>query len=415
MRAARILLACALAMPLPAAAQSLAIVHAKAWTLQSDQPVDDATILVTDGKIVSVRGAGPVPAGMPTIDAKGQPVTPGFANAATQLGLTEVSSASDTRDVASNDAGAGASFDIRYALNGNSALVELARGDGLTRALSYPSPSDVPPFSGEAAMIRLREGVDILDRASAAMFVVIGGGTSPLGSRAAQWQRLRDAFDEAKSNGATSSGDDKPLLSRRDAVAVRAVLSGMQPLGIVTHRESDIREAIRLAADYRIKVVIVGGAEAWRAAPALAAAHIPVILDPQANMPASFDQLGARRDNAAILARAGVTIAFGLTGGVINFTYNAGVALREGAGLAVAGGLPYATALRAATVNPITIWGGRGAGTMAPGSDADLVVWDGDPLEPLTQPVAMVIEGRRVSTRTRQDALVERYLERAKP
>src|SRR5258706_730964 len=201
-----LMLAGAAAMPSAATAQSLAIVHAKAWTMQSATPVPNATIVVEDGRILSVREAGVVPPGVQVIDAAGMPVTPGFMNAATQIGLIEVIAAQETRDTAApagKDARRGAlgpSFDISFALNGNSALVALARADGLTSALSFPSVSGVAPFAGQAAIVRLRDGADILDRARTAMFVVIGGGAwdKAAESRAAQWQLLRGELDEAR-------------------------------------------------------------------------------------------------------------------------------------------------------------------------------------------------------------------------
>jgi len=401
----------ALIAAIPAVAEPIAIIHAKAWTMQSAAPIGDATIVVDKGKVVSVQAGGAVPAGATVIDAAGQNVTPGVMNAATQVGLVEVSSADDTRDAAATGGTLGASFDVSAALNGNSALVDVARSDGMSRALIYPGASENVPFSGEAATIRLREGADILDRERVALFAVIGGNAwrKAAASRAAQWGILRAALDEARVPGTPSS--DQAILNRRDIVAVRQVLAGTIPLAIMTNRESDVRAAIKLAGDYHIRVVIVGGAEAWRAADALAAAHIAVVLDPDANLPNTFDQLGTRQDNAVILAHAGVTIAFGRVGGALQENYNAGLAVREGAGIAVSNGLPYGEALKAITVNPMAIWRpGLAAGAIAAGQDADLVVWDGDPLEPSTNAVAMLIEGRQVSLDNRQAALARRYL-----
>jgi imidazolonepropionase-like amidohydrolase len=193
-----------------------------------------------------------------------------------------------------------------------------------------------------------------------------------------------------------------------------AVLAGQTPLAIFTDRESDIREAIRFAHDFPVHVIIVGGAEAWRAADALAVAHIPVVLDPQANMPTSFDALGNRLDAPAILQRAGVTVAFGMAGGSIEASYNAGLDLREGAGLAVANGLPYIEALKAITVNGHRLWG-AGEGTLSVGQPADLVIWDGDPLEPSTNATVVLIDGQPASTDNRQRALEQRYLSLATP
>lgn len=413
MRALAALIALAVA---PASAQTIAVIHAEAWTMESDAPVRDATIVIADGRIVSVTAGGDAPGDAIVIDARGKPVTPGLVNGATQVGLVEVASAEDTRDQASQDE-RNAGFDVSRALNGNSTLVDLARADGITRALIYPSPSRTPPFSGEPSIARFRDGVDILDRADVAVYAVIGGGAwDRIGSRAAQWTLLRKALTDAKRGAGQADGEKKkkdrdggkPDGRRAGEELIRAVVSGDLPLAIQTHRESDIRQAVQLVGDFGIRVIIVGGAEAWRAADALAAAKVAVVLDPQANLPGTFDQLGVRQDNATILARAGVPIALGMVGGPIHLTYNAGLALREGAGLAVANGLPYADALRAVTVNPLAIWG-RGGGMLTPGSDADLVVWDGDPLEPSTNAVTVIIEGRQASSRSRQDLLAERY------
>jgi imidazolonepropionase-like amidohydrolase len=396
-----------------AAAQPIAIVHARAWTMDAPLPVEDATIVIDGPRIVSVQAHAAAPAGATVIDAAGHPVTPGLMNAATQIGLTEVSSAAGTRDLAAPGGDLGAAFDVSRGLNPDSVLVELARSDGLTRAVSFPNGSGAAPYDGLAAALRLRDGPDILDHAGAALFVTIGGNAWPkLGARGAQWQVLRLALEKARPVAA-EKGADKPPTG--GAAVLRRVLAGELPLAILTHRESDIRQAIQLAADFHVRVVIVGAAEAWRCADALAAAHIPVVLDPDSNLPYTFDQLGARQTNAAILAKAGVTVAFGLVGAALEENYNAGLALREGAGIAVSNGLPYLEGLKAITVNPLAIYEpGAAAGRLAPGQAADVVVWDGDPLEPSTNATAVIVDGRPAHLKTRQDALAERYLDPAR-
>ncbi|WP_265270421.1 amidohydrolase family protein [Sphingomonas lycopersici] len=397
----RTLLAASLvACALPAAAQTLAIVHARTWTMTANAPVEDATILIDERTIVSVVPGGAVPSGVRTIDATGKLVTPGLVNAASQIGLVEVSSAPDTRDT-SDKGPLGASFDVSRALNGNSALVSLARADGMTRGVSFPAASSSIPFAGLAAMVRLRDGADILDRAAVAEFVVIGG-TSENRSRAAQWQRLREALGDVRQKVAAGMGVEG------DLAPLGRVLGGELPLAIMTNRESDVRQAIGLVRDFGVRAVIVGGAEAWRVASELAAAHIMVVVDSQANLPETFDRLGLRQDNAAILARAGVPIAFGMVGGKLEYNYNAGLNLREDAGLAVAAGLPYRAALEALTVNPLGAFGIAG-GKLEAGAEADLVIWDGDPLELSTNALAVIVEGRESSLENRQSRLVDRY------
>src|SRR3546814_16727673 len=97
--------AIALAIAAPASAQSLAIIHAEAWTMESDTPVPDATILVDGRRIVSVTPGGEVRAGVRTLEARGKPVTPGFVKGATQIGMVEIWGSADTVENATRDAG----------------------------------------------------------------------------------------------------------------------------------------------------------------------------------------------------------------------------------------------------------------------------------------------------------------------
>ncbi|GFE79119.1 amidohydrolase [Steroidobacter agaridevorans] len=384
-------------------AQNVAIVNAKAWTLATDTPTDNATIVINDGKIASVSVATPAPPGIRVIDAGGKIVTPGLMHPATRLGLIEVSSAAETVDHAAKAGAPGAGFDVQYAINPNSVLIDLARADGVTRSLSYPSSSNTPPFAGSASLLHLFDGGDVVEQARVAVFVTISNrsANSTVGSRAAQWQLLRAALDTAKAA--------KPTLNRTaDSTALEAVVQGKAPLAISTNRESDLRQAIRLASDYGIRVVIVGGAEAWRVADELAAAKIAVIVEPMSNLPSSFDELGSRLDNPALLRKAGVTVAMSLDGVQ---SYNAGLSIREGAGLAVANGLPYVDGLRSIITAPAEIWGVADRfGTLASSKDADVVIWDGDPLEPSSAPTTVLVQGREVSLTTRQTELRDRYM-----
>jgi len=173
-------------------------------------------------------------------------------------------------------------------------------------------------------------------------------------------------------------------------------------------RAADILQAVEFAAGHGIRAVISGGAEAWMVADRLAEAGVPVVLDPLLNLPADFDSVGARLDNAAILHAAGVLVAF--TG---SDTHNAR-RLRQLAGNAVAAGLPYEAGLAALTVNPATIFEpGDYSGTLEPGSRADLVVWSGDPLEVTSAADQVVIDGVPIEMVSRQTLLLERYLEAA--
>lgn len=384
-------------------AQNITIVNAKAWTLTADAPIDNATIVITDGKISSVNAATPAPAGVRVIDARGKIVTPGLMHPATRLGLIEVSSAAETVDHAAKAGAPGAGFDVQYAVNPNSVLIDLARADGVTRALSYPSSSNTPPFAGSASLLHLFDSGDVVEQARVAVFVTISNrsANSTVGSRSAQWQLLRAALDTAKAASPSAT-------RTADSIALESIVQSRTPLAISTNRESDLRQAIRLARDYGIRVVIVGGAEAWRVADQLAAAKIAVIVEPMSNLPASFDELGARLDNAALLRKAGVTIAMSQDGVQ---SYNAGLSIREGAGLAVANGLPYVDGLRSIITAPAEIWGVADRfGSLAPGKDADVVIWNGDPLEPSSAPTTVLVQGREVSLTTRQTELRDRYM-----
>lgn len=393
----------------PVAAQTFAITNAHLLTPGPVGEVENGTVLVRDGRISAAGSNVAVPAGVRTIDAKGAIVTPGLIAVNTALGLLEVSSVDGSVDNKTHNSGISASFDVQYGLNPDSTLIPIARLGGVTHAVVMPDYDDSDkerelPFAGRAALISLGEGAAILHRPGVGMMLELGedGAARIGGSRAAEFVQLRQIFDLARQ----APRDEYPFeLSQADVAALKPVLAGTMPLIVVAHRASDIQQVLKLARDYKLKIILSGAEEAWRVADEIATARIPVLINPTSNIPSNFDMLGASLQNASILKAAGVEIAIGGN--------DAGHRVREmryNAGLAVSRGLPYAAGIEALTLAPARIFGvADQMGSIAPGKAADIVIWDGDPLEPLTQPTAIFIAGKEQPLTSRATELGKRY------
>jgi imidazolonepropionase-like amidohydrolase len=172
-------------------------------------------------------------------------------------------------------------------------------------------------------------------------------------------------------------------------------------------RAADIKKVVTAFSAYPdLRLILAGAAEAWKVAALLSRQNIPVLINVMDNLPKNFDRLGARLDQATLLAEAGVTFAF-LSGSPYSETRS----LSQAAGIAVAQGLSWQQALAAITAAPAAIWGLEGLGRLEVGAIADLVIWNGDPLEVTSAPLAVLVDGEWVNLETRQGALAKRYVE----
>jgi imidazolonepropionase-like amidohydrolase len=393
-----------------ASAGAVAITGGKVVTLGAAGTIENGTVLIVDGRIRAVGKDVAIPAGARRVDAAGKVVTPGLIDSLSHLGLVEVNAVEGTRDEAVKGRDLTVAFDVADGLNPRSQLLPVTRVEGVTGAVVAPDPGE-GVFSGRGAVIRLTGGSDLVVKNPVAVFASIGetGAQIAGGSRAADLERLREALADARDYAQhradfERNGRRRYALSRLDLEALQPVLHGELPLVLAAERASDLEAALALARDFHLRLILAGAAEGWMVAGEIAAARVPVLLDPMANLPASFERLGATLENAARMSKAGVTLAF--MSGEAHNSRN----LRQGAGNAVAYGLPWEEALKAMTVNPARIWGLTATlGTLAPGQEADLVVWDGDPLELQTAALHVFLRGREVPPTTRQTELRDRY------
>ena len=171
-------------------------------------------------------------------------------------------------------------------------------------------------------------------------------------------------------------------------------------------RAADIRHALKLMREEKIKIILDGAEEGWMVAEEIAEAGVPVIVNPLEALPSSFEALASRLDNAARLQAAGVLVAIKSTR-----DFNILRQLRLNAGTAVANGLSYRAALETITINPARIWRiADRTGSLQAGKDADVVVWSGDPLETTSYPTAIFIAGIEQPDTSRRLQLRDRYL-----
>jgi len=389
----------------------------------SGADIPAGSMLVQDGKIVEVGAKITVPKGVRVIEAKGLHVYPGMINAATQMGLSEISSVRET-----NDAAEIGTFNPQIralvAVNPASEHIPVTRANGVTMALSLPLGGTI---CGRASLIHLDgwtwEEMEV--RGDAAMHLVFpalesGGGRrfgrSSTESTLAERKRalevklreLRDFFESARryqKAKAAGAADLKPDLKLE---AMAPVLDGRMPVIVTASHEKVIKDAIAFAEREKIKIVLADASEAWKVAAELKAKNIPVILGRTMSLPEyEDDPYDKPYTQPAELYKAGVKFA------IASFTTSAARNLPYEAAMAVAFGLPHEDGLKAVTLAPAEILGIAGEyGSIEKGKYADLIVTDGDPLETRTQVKQLFIKGKSIDLMNKHRRLYEQYLKR---
>jgi imidazolonepropionase-like amidohydrolase len=436
MRLRTLILAAAstVALASPALAQELTAITG-GRVLTGTSVIENGTVVIRDGRVVSV-GSGAAPSGARVIDARGKVVTPGFVAVDSGLGGSEISSVSGSDDLSNGANSISAAFDVSYGLDPWSFTLPVARLGGITRAVVVPShaggsgghnhqdDSDFAGvgegglqspslFAGQAAIIHLAAGNDILVKPRVAMVAPFGeaGAGVAGGARGAEFTQFRETLTEvrlyARNRAAYDRGDVRSLsLSRADLDALIPVANGTMPLIVTVRRAADIQQVLRLAREEGVKIILDGAEEGWLVADQIAAAQVPVLLNPISNLPGNLETRGARMQNAAALDAAGVVIAIKGNEGSIHRARET----RYNAGNAVSHGLPYEAAIEAITVNPARIFGMAGQfGELSAGAAADVVVWSGDPLEPLSIAETIFVNGQEQAPTSRQFLLRDRY------
>lgn len=398
----------------------------------SGPDIENGSVLIRNGRIETV-GAGNInaPAGAQEIDARGLFVYPGMMDAGTNMGLMEIDSINATIDRAEvGDMNPNAQAIV--AVNPHSAHIGVTRFNGITSAVTMPQGGII---SGQAAVINLNGTTprEMSLTPSAALVIdfprVAGGGFAAAAAAAQQQSNineavtardrrveelrkiLRDAEAYARAHDAYTR--DPRNLPRPDTDIVLASLvpfvRGERPVIFRADRERDIRAAVRFADEMKLKPIIFGGNDAWKAAPFLKERNVPVILAGVLDLPLREDDAyDVHYENAAKLQQAGVRFCIS--------TGNSGAEVRDlpyHAGMSAAFGLPRAEALKAVTLYPAQIMNvSDRVGSIEAGKLANLVVADGDLLDARTNIRYLFIEGRQIPLVSRHTQLYEQFKDR---
>lgn len=394
---------------LPATAKDYFISNAKLVTNSDDGIIDNADIIIRDGKVARIGTGLVAPADAEFIKADGKWVTPGLIAPFSQLGLVDVGAEDATNDISSKDSETSISELASDSFNPKAVSIANTRRVGVTHAVISPRAAGESIFGGSGLIANLSGNFDSVEKKQAFIYVQLGGrGTSNSGgSRASSFRQLRAALDDASAYPSRFKGPkDGDALTRQDAAALVKALRGQIPLIIASDRASELLNIVQLKSDYRnLDIIVLGAAEGWKVAADLAKAKIKVMVDPHENLPASFDQVEARLDNVVLLDQAGVDYVITNAGAL---GVSKPVTLTQHAGNAVGNGLEWGKAFSAISATPAK-WFGLPNTQVSTGKAATLVVWDGDPLNVTSAPTMMLIDGKNQSLKSRQTALRDRY------
>jgi imidazolonepropionase-like amidohydrolase len=392
-------------------------------------------VFIRDGKVAAVGASVQIPSDAQVIDAKGQQVYPGLFDSITQMGLREIGAVSSTVD--SNETGSyNPDVVAATAVSPSSEHIPVTRAAGITEVLAVPASGGMDLFGssgvigGQASAIHLAGWTidEMLIKKSAAMvvnwpeietrtfdFATFSRKEKPFSEAKPEYEKqvteLTDWLERARhyaqamEKGSTAKFDRDVKLE-----ALVPVIRGELPLLIFADRAREIRNAVEFCGKQQLKMILAGGAEAYKVKDLLRSKGIPVVLRPMLTLPLDEDDPYDRLlSQPAELAAADVKFAFA------SFDNSFARRLGQNAANAAAYGLPYEEALKAITLYPAQIFGlDRQIGTIEQGKIANIIVTNGDPLELTTDVKYLFIKGQLTPLDNRHLRLYERYSKRPK-
>jgi imidazolonepropionase-like amidohydrolase len=380
-------------------------VRAKVIHTMAGPPVADGVVVIRNGKIAEV---GPidrfaVPESFRVLDAA--VVTPGLIDAHTVVGLSGILNYAHDQDQIEHSTAVQPELRAIDAYNPDERLVKWVRGFGVTTIHTGHAPGEL--ISGQTMIAKTagRTVADALMVDAAAIAATLGPSAfkdkdqSP-GTRGKEMAMLRAEFIKAAEYLATRNSADQDKRPGRDLKleALGRILNRELPLLVTANRAQDIASALRLAAEFKIRIVLDSAAEAYLLIDEIKAADVPVILHPTM-MRATGEAENLSFETAAKLRQAGILVA--LQSGCESYVPKTRVVLFEAA-VAAANGLSFEEALATITIDAARLLGVVDrVGSIETGKDGDLALFDGDPFEYTTHCTGVVICGEVVSEETR--------------
>jgi imidazolonepropionase-like amidohydrolase len=414
-----------------ATSTTYAIKGGKVFTLAGG-PIENAVVIIRDGKIAAVGAGVTIPSDAQVIDATGLEVYPGLFDPITQIGLTEVSAVSATQDI-SEIGDFNPELVAATAVNPASAHIPVTRASGLTEVIAAPGTAGFDSqaggiIAGQASAFNLAGWTmdEMQIRRSVAMvinwpsiqtrtfdFSTFSIKEKPYSDVKKEYDKsvnqLSDWLDRAR-HYAQAKEKGSPALYERDLKleALVPVVEGKLPVLVIADEERDIRNAVEFCSKQNLKMILGGGADAWKVKDLLKEKKIPVVLGPTERLPEQEDTpYDKPMTQPSELFGAGIPFAFSSFGAAFSRR------LPQYAGTSVAYGLPHDEALKAVTLNAAQIFGlSDQLGTIEPGKLGNVIVTNGDPLGIQTQVRYLFIEGQLTSTDNRHRELYEQYRKR---
>jgi imidazolonepropionase-like amidohydrolase len=392
--------------------------------------IENGVIVMQNGKIIAVGTASSVnvPSGVQIVDATGMTIYPGLIDSETQLGLTEISAENMTNDLVEMSDEIMPNMHTAEAFHAESALIPVARVNGITNAVVAPEGGDTLP--GQDSFIQLAG-------ANATEMLLIRDNAMPLNftgderrnkggfdkrkfpsTRMGLAAQLRQAFLDAqdykakladydrKKADAAQNKKPEPLAPKRDLKleALVPYLEGKKTVVLAAESPSDLETAVSLANEFKLKFVLNHISHSQPVLDYVASLKVPVIVGPIYEAPKDDERYDTVYSLPAQLYKRGVKIVFA------SYSAHNVRNLPDAAGFATAFGLPYDEALKAMTINAAEVWGvADQLGSLDVGKTANVVVANGDPLDIKTDVKQVYIQGRAIPMTSRQTMLRDEY------